>query len=267
MIEIEEPGYPEEYKEHRVFSEINDMKNFYEGISYTCYSFTVSGTRAIMNYASDVYTAIQNTLDSIDILLSIGHINDAYTLVRKYFDDVLVEIYIDAIIKEKHDQEKNFIVKDVDEWLFKKHRIPSLKKLLSIIEKSESTKDIYPFFGWNSYFKHNREILDDSVHSNRFSYMLLNCRDLQLPERVRHLQNIFIVLKQIFTMHLAFMFHLNPHYLSATDYIDSLDCGITPPEGSEYWLAPYAQNAFDKYIKPNPSLASFIKDNCPLDVE
>ena len=33
----------------------------------------------------------------------------------------------------------------------------------------------------------------------------------------------------------------------ASDHIDYLDMNMTPPEGSEYWLAGYAQDAFDEF--------------------
>ena len=60
---------------------------------------------------------------------------------------------------------------------------------------------------------------------------------------------------------------MNPQYLMASDYIDYLDEGATPPKGSENWIATYAQEAFDKYIKRNDKLATFIKDNCSLSIE
>ena len=60
-------------------------------------------------------------------------------------------------------------------------------------------------------------------------------------------------------MHLAFIFYMNPQYLMASDYIDYLDEGATPPKGSENWIATYAQEAFDKYIKRNVS-KSFVSE-------
>ena len=54
--------------------------------------------------------------------------------------------------------------------------------------------------------------------------------------------------------------------MMASDYIDSLEIGMTPPEGSERWIAPFAQEAFDKYIVPYKALAEFIKDNCCLEI-
>lgn len=266
-MELDNFSSSESYKNHAVFKEINNISNFYKELSYTCFYFLPNGVRSKLNYASYVYTSIQGTLESVNTLLTIGRITDACTLVRKYFDDVLVEIYIDVIRKDRFDWEDNIIVKDVDEWIKNKHRIPQTKKLLSILKKSESTKDIYPFFGWNTYFDKNREWLNDSVHGNRYMSVVLNCNKLCVENKEMYLKNILIIVNQIFTMHLAFIFHLNPQYMMDPGYIDLLGQGITPIEGSETWLASYAQEAFDKYIKKHSVLSDFIKDRCCMKIE
>ena len=33
------------------------------------------------------------------------------------------------------------------------------------------------------------------------------------------------------------------------DYLDSLDCGMTPEENSQYFVAPFIQEIFDSVIK------------------
>lgn len=239
---------------------------FYDSLSYSCYLFVPLGINSVPNYASYVYTAIRGTLDSVQTLLKTGRISDAYTLVRKYFDDALIDIYIDVIRKDRFDWGYNRVVKDVDEWLRSKYRLPSLKKMLSTIKNSDRTKEIYPFFGWDTYFKHNRELLDDSVHGNRYKLVILNCNEIYFQDREKHLQNIYIVVKQIFTMHLAFVFHLNSHYMMSSDYSDYRDLGFTPPEDCESRIAPFAQKAFDTYIKKDEKLATFIKEHSCLNI-
>lgn len=258
--------YPKSYFEHQVFSDIESMREFYDDLTMGCFTFIPTGTSAVFNYASYVYSAIEGTLDSMDTLLKKGRINDAYVLVRKMFDDILVEIYIDVVRKEKYDWMEKRIVEDAESWLKGRIRIPKIKLLLKFLQDANCTKDIYPYFGWETYLKNNRELLDDSVHSNRYSRLLLNCSDVAIPDREKHLQNIDIVLKQIFTIHISFIFHLNPEYLMSSDYMDYINTGETPPKGCENWIAPYAQKTFDKYIKPHDSLAKFIKGTCHLEI-
>lgn len=257
---------PEAYLKHKVFDDLKYMREFYYSLSYRCYSFFASGTKGIGNYASYVYSSIEGTLDSITTLLTKGRINDAYTLIRKLFDDILLEIYMDVNLKDKFCLE-NYIVEEVNEWIKGKHRIPKSVRILKYLETSGRTRDLYPLFGWDTYLRKNRELLDDSVHSNRFHLMLLNCNTVHIEDRERHLKNCEIVLNQLFLLHLSFIFHLNPHFLMASDYRDYMEEGLTPPEGSEAWIAPFAQDVFDRVIKPHEEIANFILSTCYLKIK
>ena len=53
----------------------------------------------------------------------------------------------------------------------------------------------------------------------------------------------------------------------ASDYMDYLEEGLTPPEGSEAWIASFAQDAFDKVIKPHKAIANFILTTCYLEIQ
>lgn len=255
----------EAYFKHKVFDDLKYMKKFYDLISMSCFSFMATGTHGITNYTSYVYSAIEGTLDSITILLKKGRINDVYTLIRKLFDDILLEIYMGVILKDKISID-NFFVQEVNEWIQGKHRVPKTEKILKCLKDSPRTKDLYPLFGWNTYLKKNRELLDDSVHSNRFTLMLLNCNMIYIEDRVRHLKNCEVMLNQLFLIHLSFIFHLNSHYLMASDYLDCMEMGMIPPIGSENWIAQFAQDAFDKIIKPHMTIANFILSTCPLEI-
>ena len=173
----------EAYKNHKVFKEIDCMMELYGNISFACFPFVPSGTSLIMNYVTYTYQAIQGTLESIKNLLEIGRISDAYTLVRKYFDDVMVDLYIDVIRKDGYYWLKFECVDDVEKWIKSKHRIPPIKKILVTLKNSVCTKELYPYFGWDTYFNQNRTILDDFVNSNRYSLMVLNCSDVYLQNR------------------------------------------------------------------------------------
>jgi len=52
----------------------------------------------------------------------------------------------------------------------------------------------------------------------------------------------------------------------ASDYMDHMEMGVIPPEGSENWIAPFAQDAFDKIIRPHKAIADFIISTCPLKI-
>ena len=51
-----------------------------------------------------------------------------------------------------------------------------------------------------------------------------------------------------------------------SDYMDYMEIGMQPPQDSESWIACFAQDAFDKYIKPNTKLSDYIKSTCYLQI-
>lgn len=254
------------YQKHQVFELIDHMMDYYEGISDTSFSFIPNGTLTFGNYATYVYMSIRSTLDSIKMLLKAGHITDAFVLIRKLFDTVLVEIYLNVVREDQFDWMKCIVVKDVDEWLRKGHWIPKTEKILSVLKESKSTKDLYPMFGWDTYLKKNRSLLDNHVHASSYRSILLNCQDIHIDNREKELKNASIILNQIMLLHLSFNFYLNGPYMIASDYMDYWDMNMEPPEGSESWIALYAQEAFDEFIKPHPRLAEFIREHCCLDI-
>lgn len=256
-----------EYKEHHIFVELEEMKSFYDALSDRSSCFVPTGTKGVVNYESYYFMSIHGTLDSVKRLLGIGRINDAFVLVRKIFDDILTEIYFDVTIKEKFNIFESLYVEEVQQWLESSFRIPTLKKILRILETSPHTKDLYPYFGWKTNLERYRQFLDYSVHSNSYSKILYNCNTVYLKKRrEKLLDSMSAILNQLMKLHVSFLFHLNPEYFMASDYIDYMEMGETPPKGSEEWIACFAQNAFDKYVKPHVKLADYIKSTCCLQI-
>ncbi|MGF7233319.1 hypothetical protein, partial [Arachidicoccus sp.] len=47
-----------------------------------------------------------------------------------------------------------------------------------------------------------------------------------------------------------------------TDYLDSLDCGCEPIDGSQYYVAPFVQDFIDlKIANLHPELKQYLIDN------
>ena len=257
----------QEYKKHHLFVELEEMKSFYDDLSDRLFNFVSTSTKALVNYESYYLMSIYGTLDSVKKILEIGRINDSIVLVRKIFDDILTGIYFDVTIKDRLNDFESLYVEELQQWIDASFRIPTLKKILKVLEYSPYTKDLYPYFGWETNLKRYRHFLDDSVHLNSYSKVLYNCNTINIGEnRVKLLNSLSVILKQLMTLHMSFLIHLNPVYFIASDYFDYCEFGETPPKGSESWFACFAQDAFDKYIKPYPKLANYIKSNCCLNI-
>jgi hypothetical protein len=48
----------------------------------------------------------------------------------------------------------------------------------------------------------------------------------------------------------------------SSHFVDCLECGMTPEEDSQYWVAPFVQNVFDTVFKvARPDIAAAIKQH------
>ena len=106
------------------------------------------------------------------------------------------------------------------------------------------------------------------MHYNYYKNIIINDNTVVINNRIKYLDLFFMDLIYIFILHLSLLFFLEDIYMSSSDYIDYLDCGLTPEEGSQYWVAPFIQEIFDKWIKKyRPDIAKIIKNNTNMNLE
>lgn len=247
-----------EYREHRIFTELDEYQEFYKGISYTIMSFVTMGTKSIINIDTYSFSSMQGTIDSIKMTLANGRINDAYALLRKYYDSTIINIYASLYLQNEVSLE-NFIVKKIDNWLNGIEAIPEYRIMSSYIRNSEKFTELNKLLHKDERYKRIRKRCNDHTHYNFYHNVLLNDNEIYLPYRIKALSQYQNDIKNIFILHLAYLFYLNEHYMASTDYIDALDCGLTPEENSQYWVSPFIQEIFDKVIKTNrPDIANLI---------
>jgi len=79
-----------EYQEHPIFDELNVYFEFYKDLSFSIMGFVTIGTKSLMNIDTCVFSSIQGTMESIRLLLEKGRINDACSLLRKYYDSAII---------------------------------------------------------------------------------------------------------------------------------------------------------------------------------
>jgi len=98
--------------------------------------------------------------------------------------------------------------------------------------------------------------------------MILNDNQVYLKNRIAILNRFAKDLENIFIYHLSYLFYLKDMYMMASDYLDCMDCGIQPEPDSQYLVAPFVQEIFDKVIKKNRmDLALEIKNSTAMKLE
>lgn len=245
----------ENLKKHDCFKLLDECIKFYDHLSFSTLGFLVPGVNfgpgIIFNLDSDIFLSISCTMKSIKQILLSGQINDAYTLVRKYNDLVIINTYEIIILKTERNME-NFIVEKIDRWFKGQEKLPIFKRMNKKIQKSKELESINRIINRDDRYKKIRDRCNDHTHYNYFQYMQLNS-EMHVPRAELFLQMIENDVLDLVILHFAYLFTLNGHYMSSSDYIDCLDLNIKPEEGSQYWVAPFIQEFFDKFIKTRSS--------------
>lgn len=235
------------YESHILFSEIRKYIEFYESLSFLICDRLSPG---VSNMLFDTYLirSMQSTLESIEMLLKAKKINDAYALMRKYYDATDLSIYVHLYLDENSSLEK-WKVKEVDDWLKGKARLPDGGKIYNYLKQSQRLQPIRQILGKKNYEK-IRERCNDHMHYNYYFNVMLNNSSVIL-ERIDHLDTFSTDLHQIFVRHISYLFLVKDGYMMSTDYVDYMDVGGQPPEGTEYLVAPFIQDMFNEAFLPH----------------
>ena len=90
-----------EYQSHKIYSLLNSLIDFYNAVYVFGPDFITNGiVKGVLNIDKVVCASLSGTLDSMRVVLKEGRINDAYALMRKYNDGIIVVLYINIYIKQ-----------------------------------------------------------------------------------------------------------------------------------------------------------------------
>lgn len=256
-----------EYLEHQVFDELKELAKFYDSLAFSIMSWIPQGTKAIFYLDTYVFSSIMGTLESIREILFKGRINDAYALLRKYFDSTIINVYTNLYLTDNFSHD-NFIVKHIDNWRNGTETIPEFRVISRYVKESKKLKPITELLQKDKLYKEVRDRCNDHTHYNYYHNLLLNDNKIYLENRVKALETFSSDLTAVFVQHFAYLFYLNDYYMMSSEHLDSLDLGLTPEEGSQFWVAPFIQETFDKWIKLNrPDIAKEIKAKTAMKLE
>lgn len=253
-----------EYLEHSVYSKLSEMIDFYKMLSFTIFGFVTMGTKSLCNIDSYFYSSVQGTLESIKTIIHSGRINDSYALLRKYYDSSIINIYSNIYLRENFSI-KNFVVEKINNWLTGSDQLPEYRQMSQYIRNSKTLKNLNDLIFNDNRYKEIRDRCNNHTHYNFYKNVLLNDNEIHLENRIKVLNEFTLDLEQIFILHISYLFFLNDHYMASTDYIDSMELGLTPEEGSQYFVAPFVQKIFDGFIKNNRAdIADLIKSTTSM---
>jgi len=255
------------YQNHPVFDDIDQYIEFYKFMAHSVFQFVSIGTQSICNIDSYVFSSIQGTLSSIRTILREGRINDAYALLRKYYDSAIITIYSNLYLEEYFSIE-NFVVRQIDDWLKGKDRLPEYRIMSEYIRKSPRVLPITKLVFGDDRYKRLRERCNDHTHYNFYQNVLLNDPEIHLPNRQKILDVFAEDVRDVLILHVAYLFFAKGYYMASSDYIDCLECGLTPEPDSQYWVAPFVQEIFDQIVaRYRPDIAATIRNHTSMHLK
>ncbi len=240
------------YKNNLVFKKILEYSKFYELLSFSVFGFLTPGISGAISADSYLFSSVQGTLDSIHDVLLKGRINDAYALLRKYNDSIVINIYTTLYCKDKLTEE-NYVVQKITNWIKGDEKLPEYRIMSQYIRNHTTLIQLNNLVYINDMYKNIRDRCNDNSHYNFYRNVLLNDKDIYNEDRLKELEQFSVDIEMLFLLHITYLFYINDHYMMSSDYRDSMDLGLEPEEGSQYYVAPFVQEIFDNVVKKNRS--------------
>lgn len=267
MIELNPEIESANYRNHLVFRDLDLHMSFYDSLAESTFHWVTRGTRAIANIDSYIFSSMSGTLESVKLTLSVGRINDAYALLRKYYDSAIINIYANLYLAD-HFCLDNLIVAQINDWLKGTSQLPEFRIMSQYIRGSDRVKSITKILHVDDRYKKLRSRCNDHTHYNFYKFVLLNDNQVSLPSRLQTLSQLHLDLLDVFVLHFAYLFSINEHYMMSRDYVDSIECGIAPAPDSEFWVCPYVREVFDNTISSHRSdIAAYFLRTCNMHLQ
>lgn len=203
--------------------------------------------------------SLELTMGSVISCCKSGCIADANALLRKYRDDLFFYLYI-IVYDSMHRAGVSSTVLSkmeakISSWLENELKNLQISTVLKDIALSPLFREVVRKYGLQESFEKIGKKLNNYVHSNGYYFYNQNANEYKGDALSAEMASLADDAKYITVVFLFLLILCAPFSVMAEDYTDYLDCQETPPEGSEYWVAPFIQ----RFIHENISM---IDENC-----
>lgn len=205
-----------------------------------------------------ILNSAQATLGNVVECCKCFCLADAYTLLRKYRDDLFFCLYLvnyDVNIKAGTTHSTCKMENNIDQWCKNSLSNLNISEVLATIGSSENLKGAVRKYGLQKSFEEIGKILNNYTHGNGYSFYNSSAGSLDENDMEKQIKEVVFTARYITATFLFLLILCSPQYIMSTDYIDHLEFGQTPLEGSQYWVAPFVV----EFLKSNIEM---IDENC-----
>jgi len=243
---------------------LKDRVDFYRSLSNSVFGFISLWTKSISNIDSYMFDSMYRTIDSIILLLKYKKFSDSYSLLRKYYDLCIINLYTNFYLKENFSYESPLVVEEIVNWIEWREKLPTYFDMSQYIVNYDEVSDISKLLDKRKY-REIRDRCNDNVHYNTYYHVMMN-NDVYLPNIEKILKRFWNDMENIFIMHFWYLFYVNNHYMVSSDYIDCLEMWYQPKDEYQYYVAPFFQKMFDSLKAKHPKVCNQILKKTNMDL-
>lgn len=211
---------------------------------------------------TEIMDSTHSTLLSIRQLVEIGHFSDVNVLMRKVRDDLFLFLYLLEVVNRYQLGNETTHERNATKWEENKLENLTISDILTYLMKNESIKKVIIEHNLRKAWDNIGKNLNNFVHGNGKMYAQLNYANFDYKTIDKIFNDITFKLSYIVSVFVVLLTLIKPSLISSSDYVDALELGIQPVEGSQYNIAPFIQKFIDTYvIKLHPDIKNFLKDN------
>lgn len=254
-----------------LIEEIEYTKEFINNLYELNYSKVVHINLKDPFFISIILNSARLTLHSIQLCCENCNLADSHTLIRKYRDDLffyLYILYVDTDTNLFSNEEKTKHQKNIDKWQNNELSDLNITEILKYIGKSNVAKEAVKKYKLEKSFTKISKDLNDFVHSNGRAFYNRIYEYYEMTESVQeNVNKIKYEINYITSVFLFLLILIREDYIASTDYIDCLDCGLTPDEEMKYWVAPFIKTHIDeKMILVNSEWKEYLKNKITMEI-
>ncbi|MEA4898472.1 MAG: hypothetical protein VB115_09525 [Christensenellaceae bacterium] len=249
-------------------------------VSSVCCSLESISFCVSCGHMSDAYTLTRKVRDDllqhIFVLRAIKKADETRTTKIEFatgqnMDEELFCRIVDDALREMITCDKTDAECAVDAWIKNDLKNPANSKMrrnyfgasryVDYLRKDDLVGECFSKFFYGEIQKLQR-MFDNYVHANGASFILSNLPQAMYDRFAQHCEAISRSLIIIASIYISCMTLISPSILMATDFIDALDMGLQPTDGSQYWIMPGIQEFMDQYFPSiSPELKKYLRAN------
>ncbi len=281
------------------YTEIDDIWHIFICFSDTTFS-TIElsyGKKGAYMLAGEAMMSICKTLETVDFCCYRNAYSDAYTLIRKFRDDLMQYLFVLNVIQHKHgltDEEMEKFTTDPESLMKMIEFDVSIlvsgerktgaelameKWIYNELENPDNSNERKNFFDTSKYktflasnnekvkflfdnfladkWKKEDRKLNNYVHTNGIKFLMDNY--VYQVEKEQKDGELIETLHNITDIFLSLMSVVDSIKFHSSDYLDSLELGMKSQEGSQYWVCPIiVEYMNDRFDK---ELLRYIQEN------